>query len=61
VFYCENEKREKSEIASLCKTISELAESGDELSRWTFKEAGIELAKLIQSLYPGANKVRCCF
>lgn len=59
VFY--NEKKEKSEIASLCKTLSELAKDGDELSRWVFKEAGKELAKFIQSLYPGASKVRFCF
>lgn len=59
MFY--GEKKEKSEIASLCKTISELAENGDELSCWIFDEAGKELAKFIQSLYPGADKVRFCF
>lgn len=59
VFY--GEKKEKSEIASLCKTIAELAKDGDDLSRWIFNEAGKELAKFIQSLYPGANKVRLCF
>jgi len=56
VFY--GEKKEKSEVAKLCKTISELAEDGDELSLWIFSEAGKELAKFIQSLYPGADKVR---
>jgi len=56
VFY--GEKKEKSEIAKLCKTISELAEDGDELSLWVFSEAGKELAKFIQSLYPSADKVR---
>lgn len=56
MFY--GEKKEKSEIARLCKTISELAEDGDELSLWIFSEAGKELAKFIQSLYPGADKVR---
>lgn len=56
VFY--GEKKEKSEIAILCKTISELAADGDKLSCWIFKEAGKELAKFIQSLYPGADKVR---
>lgn len=55
VFY--GEKKEKSEIASLCKTLSELAKDGDDLSRWIFNEAGKELAKFIQSLYPGASKV----
>jgi len=55
VFY--GEKKEKSEIAKLCKTISELAEDGDELSLWIFSEAGKELAKFIQSLYPGADKM----
>lgn len=59
VFY--GEKKEKSEIASLCKTIAELAKDGDDLSRWIFNEAGKELAKFIQSLYPGANKVRLHF
>jgi len=56
VFYAD--KIEKSEIATLCKTISELAEDGDELSLWIFSEAGKDLAKFIQSLYPGADKVR---
>jgi len=59
VFY--GEKKEKSEIASLCKTISKLATDGDDLSRYIFNEAGKELAKFIQSLYPGADKVRLCF
>lgn len=56
MFY--GEKKEKSEIASLCKTYSQLAEDGDALSRWIFYEAGKELAKFVQSLYPGADKVR---
>lgn len=55
MFY--GEKKEKSEIASLCKTISELAYEGDDLSRWIFNEAGKDIAKFIQSLYPGADKV----
>lgn len=55
VFY--GEKKEKSVIASLCKTVSGLAADGDDLSRWIFHEAGKELAKFIQSLYPGAQKV----
>lgn len=59
VFY--GEKKEKSEIASLCKTISELATEGDELSRWIFSEAGKDIAKFIQSLYPGADQVRFFF
>lgn len=56
IFY--GDKIEKSEIASLCKTIAELATDGDDMSRWLFHEAGKELAKFIQSLYPSADKVR---
>jgi len=59
VFY--GEKVEKSKIASLCKTIAQLAQDGDKFSQWIFGEAGKELAKFIQSLYPCADKVRCLF
>ncbi|XP_050429606.1 N-acetyl-D-glucosamine kinase [Adelges cooleyi] len=51
------EKMEKSRIASLCKTLADLANTGDKLSQWLFGEAGKELAKLVQSLYPSAHKL----
>ncbi|XP_050547101.1 N-acetyl-D-glucosamine kinase-like [Daktulosphaira vitifoliae] len=55
IFY--GEDMEKSRIASLCKKIADLALKRDELSCWIFKEAGKELAKLVQTLYPSAHKV----
>lgn len=50
-------QKSKSKIAGLCKTIADLAAKGDELSIWIFNEAGKELAKLLQAIYPHAHKV----
>ncbi|XP_050547107.1 N-acetyl-D-glucosamine kinase-like [Daktulosphaira vitifoliae] len=55
VFY--GEKKSKSKIAGLCKIIADLAIKGDKLSIWIFNEAGKELAKLLQAIYPSAHKM----
>lgn len=46
----------KSDIAALCLPLSELAYSGDKLSKWIFENAGRYLAKHIQAVYNSADE-----
>jgi len=47
---------DKCKIAELCRRLSELADSGDELSKWLFRRAGSDLAKHIQAVYPDVDQ-----
>lgn len=50
--------RHKSHIAKLCKELAEKAYEGDPLCQWVFEQAGRELAKHLQTVAKGAQKVR---
>ncbi|KAH8313708.1 hypothetical protein KR067_010598, partial [Drosophila pandora] len=49
-------KFDKPFFANLCKKLAQNADSGDELARGLFREAGVHLARMIVALLPQVSK-----
>lgn len=47
----------KPKVAKLCEKLSMQAQQGDVLCKFLFEQAGVQLAKMAQSLYKNAEKV----